>query len=357
MSLGITRILLLLACTGLWVQAATAAAPAPAPPAGAEPSGVQAAAAPLSMAEQSRALERAANAVVGVRVAAIEGARSANTLGRSRLGSGVVIDDDGLVLTIGYLVLEAEQVQLVTDDSRVIPARVVAYDQATGFGLVRALLPLKLPPVPLGQARAVTDAESLMIVSGGEAGALSAARLVSRRAFAGYWEYQLDDALFTAPPRPDHSGAGLFNERGELVGIGSLLVNDAAGGERRQPGNMFVPTDLLSPILPELLARGRSQQSERAWMGVNCVETSSRVRVVRVTEDSPADVAGLEPGDEILSLDGEAVAGLSSLWKALWKGTGSSRAVQLQIDRRGEVRTVTVHTVDRAATLRRATGI
>lgn len=310
-----------------------------------------------SSAEQSRRLERAANAVVGLQVLAVDGARSASTLGRARQGSGVVIDDQGLALTIGYLILEAEHVLVLTDDNRRVPARVVAYDLATGFGLVRALVPLKLEPAPIGRARAVTDADALMIASGGDAGALSAARLVSRRGFAGYWEYQIDDALFTAPPRPDHSGAGLFNDQGELVGIGSLIVNDAAGGNQRVPGNMFVPTDLLSPILPELIARGRSRQSERPWMGVNCVEMASRVRVVRVTEDSPADVAGLEVGDQILTLDGETVTGLESLWKSLWKGSNPARAVDLQIERGGVIRNITVHTVDRAATLRRAEGV
>jgi serine protease Do len=310
-----------------------------------------------SRAEQSKALERAANAVVGLKAQAVDGARSAATLGKARQGSGVVIDEQGLVLTIGYLILEAEQVQLLTDDNRRVPARVVAYDLASGFGLVRALSPLKLEPAPLGRARAVTGSDALMIASGGEVGSLSAAKLVSRRGFAGYWEYQIDDALFTAPPRPDHSGAGLFNDRGELVGIGSLIVNDAAGGNQRVPGNMFVPIDLLSPILPELLARGRSSLSDRAWMGVNCIEVASRVRVVRVTDDSPADVAGLEVGDQILTLDGQTVTGLESLWKALWKGSGSARAVDLQIERAGVIRNLTVHTIDRAATLRRAEGV
>lgn len=306
---------------------------------------------------QSRALERAANAVVGLQARAVDGARSAGTLGRARQGSGVVIDADGLVLTIGYLVLEADQVLLVTDDDRRIPARVIAYDQATGFGLVRALAPLKLDPVPLGQARAVADEQPLMVATGGDAGAVSAVRLVSRRVFAGYWEYLLEDALFTAPARTDHSGAGLFNERGELVGIGSLVVGDALGNNRRMAGNMFVPIDLLSPILPELLARGRSRLSERAWMGVNCVEADGRVRVLRVTEDSPADVAGLEPGDHIVAIDGQAVGSVAALWKALWQGQDSARAVRLQVERGGQSQDITVHTVDRAFTLKRSEGV
>lgn len=312
---------------------------------------------PMADAERSRALERAANAVVGLQAVAVDGARSANTLGRARQGSGVVIDADGLVLTIGYLVLEAEQVLLTTDDARRIPARVVAYDQASGFGLVRALAPLRLEPVPLGRAQAVLEDQPLMIVSGGEAGAVGPAMLVSRRPFAGYWEYLVDEALFTAPARPDHSGAGLFNDRGELVGIGSLIVNDARPGERRMAGNMFVPIDLLSPILPELLARGRSTRSERAWLGISGVEMAGRVRILRISEDSPADVAGLETGDQIISLDGQPVPTLAALWQALWRGSGSERAVELRIERGGEQRTVTVHTVDRAKTLKRAEGV
>lgn len=308
-------------------------------------------------AEASQALERAAQAVVGVRALAVPDARSARTLGRSRQGSGVVIDRDGLVLTIGYLVLEADQVQIITDDDRRLPARVVAYDQASGFGLVRALAPLRLEPVPLGQAQAVQEAQPLMVASGGEDGAVSAVTLVSRRPFAGYWEYLVENALFTAPARPDHSGAGLFNERGELVGIGSLIVNDASGTQRRLAGNMFVPVDLLEPILPELLARGRSASSERAWMGLSCVETDGRVRVLRVTEDSPADVAGLEAGDRILALDGQPVPTVAALWRTLWQGRGSARAVKLDIERDGKPQSITVHTVDRAITLRRAEGV
>jgi len=248
----------------------------------------------IDVAAQSRLLHRAAGAVVGLRTQAIEDARSNRTLGREREGSGVVIDRDDLVLTIGYLILEAEQVLLVTDDDREIPGRVVAYDMATGFGLVKALTPLRIEAAPLGQSGGVAQDEPLMVVSGGGNGVVSAVRLVSRRPFAGYWEYRIDDALFTAPPRGDHSGAGLFNARGELVGIGSLVVAYAMGNNQpRHPGNMFVPIDLLTPIIDELRRTGSSAASRRAWMGVNCVEVDGEVRVERVSDDSPADVAGL----------------------------------------------------------------
>jgi len=313
---------------------------------------------PLDVAAQSRLLDRAAAAVVGLRTQAIDDARSNQTLGREREGSGVVIDRDGLVLTIGYLILEAEQVQLITDDDRQIPGRVVAYDMATGFGLVKPLTPLRIEAAPLGQSSRVAHDEPLMVVSGGTAGAVSAARLVSRRAFAGYWEYRIDDALFTSPPRGDHSGAGLFNARGELVGIGSLIVAYAMGNNQpRHPGNMFVPIDLLPPIIDELRRTGSSSASRRAWMGVNCVEDDGQLRVVRVNDDSPADVAGLVAGDRILRIDGVAVRTLDQLWLALWRNGPAEREVRLEIQRDGDQQTLKVFTVERVKTLKRSQGV
>ena len=313
---------------------------------------------PSALEAQSRALQRARAAVVGLRALAVEDARSAATLGRARQGSGVVIGNGDLVLTIGYLILEAEQVQLITDDEREVPARLIGYDVATGFGLVQPLTPLRIAPAPFGTGAALARGEALMIVSGGEDGAISAAQLVSRRNFSGYWEYHVEGALFTAPARADHSGAGLFNGRGELVGIGSLLVRDAAGpGGPPQTGNMFVPIDLLRPILPELRSRGSSQLSRRAWMGVNCVEAEGTVRVVRVNSDSPAEVAGLEPGDRIVRIDGTEVKALEVLWKTLWAGGAPEREVTLDIVRKGQEQTLKLQSVDRMKTLKSAQGI
>ena len=316
------------------------------------------AAEPSSIEAQSRALQRASAAVVGLRAQAVDDARSSAMLGRTRQGSGVVIGSGDLVLTIGYLILEAEQVQLITDDEREVPARLVGYDVATGFGLVQPLAPLRIEPVPLGTSEALARGEALMFVSGGEDGSVSAAQLVSRRDFSGYWEYHVEGALFTAPPRADHSGAGLFNGRGELVGIGSLLVKDAAEpGAAPLNGNMFVPIDLLVPILPELRSRGSSRLSHRAWLGVNCVEAEGAVRVVRVNRDSPAEVAGVEPGDRIVRIDGTEVRALDVLWKTLWAGGPPEREVTLEIVRGGRSQTLTLQSVDRMKTLRSARGI
>ena len=308
---------------------------------------------------QSRALQRASDAVVGLTAKAVEDARSSATLGVQRQGSGVVISADGLVLTIGYLILEAEDVEITTDDGRQLPARVVAFDLATGFGLVQALVPMKLEPAPLGVAAGLYEQSPVVVVSGGQAGAVSMARLVSRRPFSGNWEYHIDGAIFTAPARRDHSGAGLFNDQGELIGIGSLWVADALGmpGVPRQQGNMFVPVDLLKPVLQDMRARGVGPDSQRAWLGLQAGETAAGLRVLRVNEDSPADVAGLEAGDTILAIDGQEVRTLEALWKRLWTGGPPERDVQLQVLRQGRPLAVTVHSVDRMKALKRPGGV
>lgn len=307
---------------------------------------------------RTQALARAHAAVVGVQVTAVDDARSAETLGLQRRGTGVVIDADGLVLTIGYLILEADRVDLVFEGGRKLPARVVAYDLATGFGLLQPLTPIKVVPARLGDSTAVTDEEALMIASGGQGGGLSLARMVSRRAFSGYWEYHIEGALFTSPPCTDHSGAGLFNTAGELMGIGSLVVTDAMGpGKPRLPGNMFVPVDLLKPILGELRERGASRQSTRAWLGLTSVEQEGSVRVVRTSRDSPAEQAGLQPGDRIVSIDGTPVSGLEGLYKALWGNDRPQREIVLQIQRDGQAQTLRLTSEDRMKTLSRPKGI
>ena len=308
--------------------------------------------------ERKTALARANASVVGVEVMAVEDARSISTLGRVREGSGVVIGADGLVLTIGYLILEADHVDLVDSGGRHLPARVVAYDLASGFGLLQALAPLSLAPVPLGTSASVKNDEPLLIASGGDEGDLSLARMVSRRPFSGFWEYHIDGALFTAPVRTDHSGAGLFNADGELVGIGSLVVVDAAGGNAPAVrGNMFVPVDLLKPILAEMRAGGASRASTRPWLGLNCVEYGGHVRVVRITPASPAEEAGLAPGDLIVAIDGTSVADLASFYRTLWRDERAEREVALEVRRGAESLHLTVRAVDRMKTLSRPQGV
>ena len=305
------------------------------------------------------ALQRANQAVVGVQVGATEGARSAETLGRQREGSGVVIGADGLILTIGYLMLEADAIQVVTHDGRTLPARAVAYDIATGFGLIRPLLPLRnISPVPLGSASDLAPGSPLMASTGGNSGEVALTQLVSKRAFSGYWEYHIESALFTSPPLRNHSGAPLFNQRGELLGIGSLFVGNALGENTRAlPGNMYVPVDLLKPILAELQQTGSTRISRRPWLGLSSTEQGGRVQIIRVNKDSPAQEAGLAAGDVVLAIEGERVNTLEAFYKKLWSVPEPDAEVRLTVLQGAEIRQITVKAVDRMKTMRRPAGI
>ena len=307
------------------------------------------------------ALTRANTAVVGVQVAVADDARSAETLGKQRIGSGVVIGEDGLILTIGYLMLEAQTIQILTHDNKTIPAQAVAYDLATGFGLIRPLLPLRgIAPVPFGKLDDISTGEALMAASGarasGEDADVSMTQMVSKRPFSGYWEYHIDAAVFTSPPIGNHSGAALFNQRGELIGIGSLFVGDAMGGNRRLPGNMFVPVDLLKPILAEMQRTGGTQLSHRPWIGLSSTEQGGRVQIVRVNRDSPAQAAGLEPGDFVLAVDGDKVATLEAFYKKLWSRPPLSE-IKLTVLQGADVKTIVLKAVDRMTTMRKPAGI
>jgi serine protease Do len=325
--------------------------------------------APYNVQTIMSAMKKANAAVVGIRATAVEGALSADSLGLTRRGSGVVIGPDGLVLTIGYLILEAQQIEIVTQDNRVLPAVMVGYDVATGFGLVRPLLPL-LPlggvtPVTLGSVRDLKAGVPLLAATGananGEDGGVSVTQLVSTRAFSGTWEYHIDTALFTSPPvssgRGNHSGAPLFNHKGELVGIGSLLVMDASGENRRQPGNMFVPVDLLKPILLEMQQSGSSRQSHRPWLGLTSSDKGGRIQIVRVSINSPAEIAGLQPGEVVLAVDGSDVTTLEGFYKKLWARTSPDEPVRLTVLRDGEAETVVLKPQDRLLMLKKPSGI
>ena len=313
------------------------------------------------------ALANANASVVGIRVTAAEDARSAETLGQRRRGSGVLIGQDGLVLTIGYLMLEAEQIEIVTQDNKTVPARAVAYDLATGFGLLRPLLPLPRAmtehTVSLGTTQELHTGDPLMAVTGpqpNDDGDIAMTRLVSKRAFSGTWEYHLDTALFTSPPitaSGGHSGAPLFNQKGELIGIGSLFVSDATGESPRVPGNMFVPVDLLRPILGELQQSGMSLKSRRPWLGLTSSDQGGRIQVMRVSKDSPADLAGLASGEVVMAVDGAPVATLEAFYKKLWDRSAPDAEITLTVRQGEDVKSIVLQAEDRMLTLKKPSSI
>jgi serine protease Do len=299
----------------------------------------------------------ATNAVVGVKVVALANARSNDTLGQERTGSGVVINADGLVLTIGYLVLEADRVEVIDGDGQAVPATVLACDHATGFGLVKPLARLGVKPIALGTAKPVSKLDSLMIVTGGAEPAISIATVVSKRPFAGYWEYKIDDAIFTSPPRLDHSGAALINKDGELVGIGSLFVLEALTPGERLPGNMFVPVDLLKPVLEDLVRTGTQKDAHRPWIGVNSLEEDGRVKVLQVNDESPAEQAGIVAGDIILGVNGEPVASLETFYDKLWTRGNAGVTVMLTVLHGPTMREIPVRSIERNEFMRHKPAI
>ena len=282
--------------------------------------------------------------VVKLRSTAVADARSLSTLGPSREGSGFVIDAQGLVLTIGYLILEAATVELSTSDGRSVPATVVGYDGVTGFGLLRALAPLPIKPVQLGQSATVADREPVLIVG---FDGVAPAYVVSRRQFVGYWEYLLDEAIYTAPATVNWSGAALLSHEGKLLGIGSLVVNDALGPQSQVPGNMFVPIDLLKPLLADLVARGRSAGPPRPWLGVQTQDVHGNVIVTRVSPGSPAEQAAIRPGDVIVGIGGQAIKGQADFYTRLWARGPAGVDVPLDVLRSGRLEQITVTSVDR----------
>ncbi len=287
--------------------------------------------------------------MVKVRVKAVPDARSRTTLGGEREGTGIVIDSSGLILTIGYLVQEAESVEVAATDGRAVPASVIAYDFTTGFGLLRAVKAPSVRPIAFGDSATIPDREPVLIVG---FDGVAPAFVVSRRPFAGYWEYLLDEAIYTAPATVNWQGAALINKEGKLLGVGSLVVGDALGGRGQVPGNLFVPIDLLKPILGDLIAQGRSSSKPRPWLGISTQDLQGKLIVTRVSPDSPADQAGLANGDIIVGIRGEQVQGHTDFYRKLWASGDAGADVVLDVLKGTEVKKLEVHSMDREKYLR-----
>ena len=282
--------------------------------------------------------------VVKLRSRAVADARSSATLGAQREGTGVVIDANGLVLTIGYLILEAETVELSTADGRSFPATVVGYDAATGFGVVRALGSLPIKPIKIGESSKVAARDQVLIVG---FDGVAPAYVVSRRRFVAFWEYLLDDAIYTAPATVNWQGAALIDREQRLLGIGYLAVPDAIGPNSQVPGNLFVPIDRLKPVLADLVARGRSSAPPRPWLGVYTQDVEGNVIVSRVAEGGPADQAPIRKGDVIVAIGGQTIKGQADFYSRLWASGEPGREIALDVLREGKLQRVTVKSTDR----------
>jgi S1-C subfamily serine protease len=297
-------------------------------------------------------LHSLAKSVTKLRSVVPEDAFTAGILGSQRTGNGVVISPDGLVLTIGYLMTEATDVWLTNADGREIAAHPLAYDQVTGFGLVLPLQKLNLPCLIFGTSADVVVGSNVHVLSAREFAAPQDARVLARREFAGAWEYLLDDAIFAAPAHPHWSGAALVDEAGRLVGLGSLLVREIIAGEEIN-ANMFVPIDLLKPILDTLRTQGRADRRPRPWLGIYAVEVTGRVYVTGVVEGGPAQSADIREGDVIAQVADHEVATLPDFYRRLWAVGPAGSGVPLTTMRGGTRMHLNIRSVDRGALLKR----
>jgi S1-C subfamily serine protease len=291
-------------------------------------------------------LDAALSAMVSLHTTVPEDAFTAQTLGTERAGHGVLIRGNGLVLTIGYLITEAETIWLTLGDGHIVPGTALAYDQETGFGLVQALARIELPALALGNSAAVQVGERVVVAGAGGRKRSLAARVVAKQEFAGYWEYVLDEAIFTAPAHPNWGGTALIGSAGDLLGIGSLQLEANVRGQA-QPINMIVPIDLLKPILDDLMTYGRPNRPARPWLGLYATEMEDRVVIVGVANGGPAQKAELRTGDVLLEVAGEEVRSLAGLFRRIWALGEAGVDVPLTVYREGDPFQLRVKSGDR----------
>ena len=287
-------------------------------------------------------LESVLSSVVSLRANIPDDAFTAPILGTEREGQGVVIDNSGTVLTIGYLVTEAEEIWLIGNNNMALPAHVMAYDQETGLGLVQALGTLGLPAAEIGESFPVAVGEPVIVAGQGGAEEAVNAQVVSVREFAGSWEYLLEDAIFTIPAHSKWSGAGVFNRLGQLIGIGSLYIQQAIPGEEQIDGNMIVPIDILKPVFDDLVTLGRPSTPPRPWLGMTTAESDDRLVVAGLAKRGPAMRAGIDLGDMVVGVAGEPVTGLSTMFRKIWALGSAGVAVPLTLERDGRTLSITV---------------
>jgi S1-C subfamily serine protease len=262
--------------------------------------------------------ERTLDAIVEIRITVPRNARTAERFGTNRVAGGVVIDETGHILTIGFQTIEAETIEIIVQDGKTVNATVVAYDRNTGFGLLRAASPLQVTPMPLGRSSEIKESDPLLAASYGGKDAVQGVFVVARKEFAGPWEYLLENAIFTSPPIVQFSGAALINRDGHLVGIGYLISQTMIPDRGLISTNMFVPIDLLKPILSDLKLSGRSRLPLRPWLGVRTEEFYGRLLVQRVRPDGPFEKAGIKTGDVILAVNQQAVHGMADFYRKVW---------------------------------------
>jgi S1-C subfamily serine protease len=292
-------------------------------------------------------LEHALSCVVGLHATVPADAFTADTLGTERAGNGVFIRGNSLILTIGYLITEAENIWIALSDGRSVPGHVLGYDQESGFGLVQALAKLDVPSLQIGESAAASLGERVVVGGYGGRQRSVAARIVAKQEFAGYWEYVIDEAIFTAPAHPNWGGTALIGPNGDLLGVGSLQLQHAAERGQTQNINMMVPIDLLKPIIDDLLKFGRRNVPPRPWLGLYATEVENRLVIVGLADRGPAKQADLRTGDIVLSVAGKEVRDLAGFFRRIWAQGQAGVEVPMTIYREGETMQLRIKSSER----------
>ena len=297
-------------------------------------------------------LERSFAAVVGIKTFVPSDAMTAEVLGTERAGYGVIIRADGIVLTIGYLITEAEAVWVTLSDGRALPGHVLGYDQATGLGLVRVLARIELPAVPLGDSTSAVVGDPVIVAGAGGMARSVAANIIAKQEFAGYWEYVLDEAMFTSPAHPNWGGAAVLGSAGELLGIGSLQIQHAPGAATTGDTNMIVPIDVFKPIMDDLMKLGRPRGPARPWLGLYATAMGNRIAIMGVAAKGPAKTAGVKSGDVVMAVAGREPRGLAEFFRGIWSVGAAGVVIPFTLYRDGKTIEVNVHSVDRNSLLK-----
>ena len=301
----------------------------------------------LATAHAEKGAEWTLEAIVEIRITVPEDARTADMFGTNRVASGVVIDKAGHILTIGFQTIEAETVEIVEQAGKTVSGSVVAYDSNTGFGLLRANSPLQVEPMPLGRSSEIKKGDPVLAAGFGGKESVQGVFVAARKEFAGSWEYLLENAIFTTPPITRFSGAALINRNGHLVGIGYLLSQLMIPELGVVSTNMFVPIDLLKPILDDLKLSGRTRLLPRPWLGVRTEESYGRLFVEHVRSGGPFEKAGIKEGDIILAVDQQAVQGMADFYRKVWALGEAGVDVPLTILQGVQIRHIVVHSTVR----------
>ena len=290
-------------------------------------------------------IERFYESIVSVRSIVPPEARTAASLGVEREGNGVAIDENH-ILTIGYIVMESESIEIGLSNGRRLPAKLVGYDHTSGFGIIKSVVPLKMPALQLGNSDNISSKQDLLILPSPNRGVGSIVRSVSRRPFTGWWEYFVESPIYTTPPNGLWAGAPILNENGEILGIGSLFVSKSVPGIF-SPGNMSVPINLLKPILEDLKSSGRRKSKIQPYLGISSDDSNDQVIVTRVSKGGPAFQAGIRPQDVIMTINGSQISNLKSFYEEIWKSGEAGVTIELSVLRSGSIMTFDVKTVDR----------